>query len=412
MIERTTFSGSRKQTFDNIGAINGQFLTWNDIAREARLDFQPVKAQFPHPDFVRRAWNIIDALQNHGSVSHTDLASLRDLERTSAFATLRSDTRGFIGAVGNGYTPIDHATGFSLIDELVGSVDGAHYETAGSINNGQRVWGLANLGESTWIQGTADKTDHYLLFSTSHDGSSTWDIRPLSYRLWCGNALDHALEGSARRALRIRHTKNAETRMREASALISAYRTECRAFGELMNALARRSLGSSENEVKLNTMHFLQDAFRLTQEQRANPASVPTNTWNAMGKVIANMESADNGKASATRHTAYALLQAYTEYIDYHRATRVTKSASEHGGFTRTEQVRGVSAIFGDGATRKRKALEIIKDLAPSLPEHRLPDPVHFDLGGQAPALTSPAAATSTRTQTPIDRLLELVDVD
>ena len=54
----------------------------------------------------------------------------------------------FLGVVGEDYQVIQHADGFRTMDALVASVDGAHYETAGALGNGERVWGLADLFET------------------------------------------------------------------------------------------------------------------------------------------------------------------------------------------------------------------------------------------------------------------------
>ena len=55
------------------------------------------------------------------------------------------DAAKFLGAVGEGYLPLNHSVGFELSDLLMQSVDGAHYETAGVLGERGNGWGLADL---------------------------------------------------------------------------------------------------------------------------------------------------------------------------------------------------------------------------------------------------------------------------
>ncbi|WP_409348152.1 DUF932 domain-containing protein [Paenibacillus gyeongsangnamensis] len=58
---------------------------------------------------------------------------------------------------------------FAITDELLG--EGVRFKTAGSSQNGKKVWMLAKLPENYTI--TGDNVSPYLIFSNSHDGSGT-----------------------------------------------------------------------------------------------------------------------------------------------------------------------------------------------------------------------------------------------
>ena len=68
----------------------------------------------------------------------------------------RPHTGAFLGAVGDQYTVIDHAEGFMMIDALIQSKDGAHYETAGCFGEGGSGLGFGRsvvIGERRDVRG-------------------------------------------------------------------------------------------------------------------------------------------------------------------------------------------------------------------------------------------------------------------
>ena len=85
-------------------------------------------------------------------------------------------------------------------------MDGAHYETAGALGNGERVWGLADLNLAVTVG--RDQQRGYLLFCTGHDGSLSHQYRLCMTRVVCQNTLSAALSERTRAKLTIRHTKN------------------------------------------------------------------------------------------------------------------------------------------------------------------------------------------------------------
>ena len=63
------------------------------------------------------------------------------------YATVRQDTRTVLGIVGERYRIVQNEQAFQFVDQLLGT--SLHFETAGSLNRGRRVWVLATL-PSTW----------------------------------------------------------------------------------------------------------------------------------------------------------------------------------------------------------------------------------------------------------------------
>jgi Domain of unknown function (DUF932) len=89
-------------------------------------------------------------------------------EISGFFATVRQDTREVLGIVGERYRIVQNHEAFAFIDQLLGS--SIHFETAGSLQGGRRVWVLATLPDHVEVGGGAVRP--YVLLMNSHDGST------------------------------------------------------------------------------------------------------------------------------------------------------------------------------------------------------------------------------------------------
>lgn len=61
------------------------------------------------------------------------------------YATVRRDTQDVLGIVGERYRIVQNWEAFAFVDQLLGSA--MHFETAGGVHGGRRVWVLATLPE-------------------------------------------------------------------------------------------------------------------------------------------------------------------------------------------------------------------------------------------------------------------------
>src|SRR5580692_7675953 len=113
----------RTSAWHQLGTVTGHYMTWQEILQHGGLDFDVFKSQL-HDGLGRKvpAWGTFRWNQSD------KLAGIKDA------AT-------FLGVVGEDYKVINHASGFELVDALMATNDGAHYETAGVLGNGEVVWG-------------------------------------------------------------------------------------------------------------------------------------------------------------------------------------------------------------------------------------------------------------------------------
>lgn len=124
-------------------------------------------------------------------------------------ANVRDSDGTVLGVVSDRYKIVQNAEAFEFTDSLIGGE--VRYETAGSLNGGRKIWLLARLPE-TEIAG--DKTEPYICFTNTHDGSGAIRVCMTPIRVVCNNTLNLAL-GSARRAWSVRHTGDMASKMHE-----------------------------------------------------------------------------------------------------------------------------------------------------------------------------------------------------
>lgn len=124
---------------------------------------------------------------------------------------LRDSNNQVLGIVTNRYKVVQNREAFSFTDELLG--EGVRYETAGSLQNGRKVWLLAKLPNRYTI--ADDEVSPYLVFSNSHDGSGSIKVAMTPIRVVCQNTLNLALR-NAKRIWTTIHTGDIKSKLDEA----------------------------------------------------------------------------------------------------------------------------------------------------------------------------------------------------
>lgn len=125
-------------------------------------------------------------------------------------ANVRSTDGAVLGVVTDSYKVVQNNEAFAFTDALVEGE--ARYETAGSLQGGKRIWLLARLGEQQIL---GDKTEQYLCFTNSHDGTAAVRACVTPVRVVCQNTLNFALS-TARRSWSMVHTGDIKYKIAEA----------------------------------------------------------------------------------------------------------------------------------------------------------------------------------------------------
>lgn len=126
-------------------------------------------------------------------------------------ANIRDKDRRVLGVVSDRYKVVQNTDAFSFTDQLLGK--GVRYETAGSLQEGRKVWLLARLPREYIIAG--ERINPYLIFSNIHDGSGSVKVAVTPVRVVCNNTLNLALD-TAKRSFSMIHTGNIQDKIQEA----------------------------------------------------------------------------------------------------------------------------------------------------------------------------------------------------
>lgn len=138
------------------------------------------------------------------------------VECPNAFATYRTDYNIPLGIVKERYTPVQNTEAFNFFNNAIGK-NKALWQTAGFFGNGERIFVSAKLPKNIFVQD--DVIENYLVFTTSHDGSSGVKILFTPIRIVCENTLNAAIH-DATNYISFRHTKSVHNNLDIAAEIL------------------------------------------------------------------------------------------------------------------------------------------------------------------------------------------------
>ena len=156
-------------------------------------------------------------------------------------ANIRDSDNKVLGVVSDRYKVVQNAEAFAFTDALLG--EGVRYETAGSLQEGKKIWLLAKLPEKYIIEG--EQIEPYLVFSSSHDGSGAIKAAMTPIRVVCQNTLNLALS-SAKRVWSTIHMGELAAKMDEAHNTLLLAEKYMRDLGGEFSRLSRIKISDSK----------------------------------------------------------------------------------------------------------------------------------------------------------------------
>lgn len=253
------------------------------------------------------------------------------------FATVRTDTSRILGTVGNRYQIVQNREAFAFMDEVAGPGRLVQYHTAGALFDGRKTWMLAALTDLTIAPVDGDESKPYLLLSNAHDGTGAVRVLFTTVRVVCNNTLNIAMRGTKGQGVTIRHTTNVKSKVREAQRILGLARTSFEGYAEQAKRLTQMQMGDKAIDT------FLASLFPV-------PAGAVESTQgeNRNNLIKSLFEAGPGTEISGVRGTAWAALNAVTDWVDHHSIAR------------RTAEVSADSMMFGTKADLKTKALDLL----------------------------------------------------
>lgn len=173
------------------------------------------------------------------------------------YATYRADTSEPLGLVKAKYEVVQNIDAFRFFDDAIG-YGKAQWDKAGILDNGRKIYLSAKLPVE--IKVGNDLVDNYLVFSNSHDGTSSVNIMFTPIRVVCTNMLNSALK-SADSYIRIRHTESAREKIQRGAEVLRIACKYAENVQDFYNSLTK--INMSDKDV----MQYLCN-LQLTEKER------------------------------------------------------------------------------------------------------------------------------------------------
>ena len=229
-------------------------------------------------------------------------------------ANVRDTDGQVLGVVTDRYQVVQNTEAFAFTDELLGS--GVKYETAGSLQNGRKVWLLAKLPSEFVVVG--ERISPYLVFSNTHDGSGAVRVAITPIRVCCNNTLNLALK-TARRSFSMIHTGNIKGKIQEAKQTLFLADQYMEHLGTEFERMRRQKL--SERQIR-EYMEML-----LPVEKDASPIAVRN-----VQKLREDLKTRyfDAPDLKGLGNNAYRFINAVSDFATHAAPIRRTKNYKEN----------------------------------------------------------------------------------
>ena len=281
-----TMFSVREKPWHGLGTIVAEAPTSQEALRLAGLD-----------------WNVCQR------AIHTNAGKINGYK-----ANIRDTDGQCLGVVTDRYKVVQNTEAFAFTDSLLG--EGVRYETAGSLQNGRKVWLLAKLPSEFMVAG--DRISPYLVFSNTHDGSGAVRVAITPIRVCCNNTLNLALE-TAPRSFSMVHTGNIKGKIGEARQTLFMADQYMERLGAEFERLRRQEI--TKRQAK-DYMEML-----LPIEKDASPVTV-RNIKKLRGDMEARYFDAPDLKELGDN--AYRFINAVSDFATHADPIRRTKNYREN----------------------------------------------------------------------------------
>lgn len=229
-------------------------------------------------------------------------------------ANVRDSDRKILGVVSDRYKVVQNTDAFSFTDELLGK--GVRYETAGSLQEGRKVWLLARLPREYIIAG--ERISPYLVFSNTHDGSGSVKVAVTPIRVVCNNTLNLALD-TAKRSFSMIHTGNIQDKIQEARDTLFMAEEYMDCLGIEFEQLRRRKVTDAQVKEYIGRLLPLEE--NATSIQKKNTV-----------KLRRDMEQRyyDAPDLQKVGNNAYRFINAVSDFATHSDPIRRTANYSEN----------------------------------------------------------------------------------
>ncbi|MES2111896.1 MAG: DUF932 domain-containing protein [Bacteroidota bacterium] len=331
-----SFFSVKEKAWHGLGQIVEEYPTSAEAIQYAGLDYEVEK----RPLFTNGLNNELAETVMGIHVPKTEIPTY--------FATVRNDNNEVLGVVGKDYEVVQNVDAFTFFDAIVGGGDGIQYETAGALGKGERIFITAKLPGYIRV-GNSDLIEQYLFLTTSHDGFGSITAAFTPIRIVCNNTLNAALRNHTN-CIKIRHTANANDRLKQAHTLMGITNTLSAELEGIFNRWA--SVRITDKEV----MQLVQLAMCPNKEVLKNLKEGATdNLSTAYKNMVDSVCEYNFSSATQQMHTtAGTVFGAYNAITGYFQNVRKYKD----------DEAKFKSIMDGTGKQRAQAAFDLCQNFA------------------------------------------------
>ena len=229
-------------------------------------------------------------------------------------ANIRQNDERVLGVVTDRYKVVQNHEAFAFTDALLG--EGVRYETAGSLNDGKKIWLLAKLPDKYFLEG--EEIEPYLVFSNTHDGSGAIKVAMTPIRIVCQNTLNLALS-SAKRIWTTIHVGNLANKMDEAHCTLSLAHNYMGKLGAEFHKLNKMKIPDSK------VIEYIEMLLPMDE----NPTDLHRNNVNRIREDL-KMRYFDAPDLRHINKSAYRFVCAVSDFATHAKPLRETANYREN----------------------------------------------------------------------------------
>jgi len=298
--EQHSFFSVKEKAWHGLGQVVEQYPTSKEAIIYAGLDYEVEKVPLQTAD---------------SGISIAEQGTLVDysgIPVPQAFATIRTDNKFPLGVVGKDYHVVQNRDAFAFFDTIVSEGKGVLYETAGALGNGERIFITAKLPDTIRVGNGDDLTEQYIFLTTSHDGSGSITAAFTPVRIVCQNTLNAALS-SMSNIVRIKHTANANNRLRDAHRIMGIAAKNGKALEQLFNHWSNVQIRDTQLR-KLIQIAMCPNKETLDLLSRDAYSDLSTRFNNIVDGAFNYAMTADSQLMDTTKGTLFGAYNALTGY--------------------------------------------------------------------------------------------------
>jgi len=281
------------ESWHGLGVILNEAPTAADAIKHAQLDWTVSKRQV----FIK-----------------PQLETGNDMERVpDQFAIVRDSDERIFGVTGKNYQPLQNSEAFRFFDPYVEALE-AEYHSAGSLDNGKRIWVLAKIKRDDMEIVKGDSVQKYILLTNTHSGKHavTGALTPI--RVVCNNTLTMAMRNKSTKMFRATHSNQMNKRLEEIQAEISMADQSFKRAEEFYRAFAKKQVNKKMID------QILADTFEWSVSSDEELSARENSFKNKQTETIMKLFEIGRGTdIKGVKGTAWGLYNAITEYVQHEK---------------------------------------------------------------------------------------------